>query len=137
MKDRTFIFQQDKESIQEFRKSSKKRPKILRKGPIDRERRKERSAGGRKVTHMRGMALLLKESGRTCPFRSGTAPCPADLYARNAQAGPFRSVSIDVLDGRVDRMPCRRGRYFENIDETLGPRLRILITSSSTAAGIR
>ena len=53
--------------------------------------------------------MNLKESGRTCPFRSGTAPCPADLHARlpvrrtqtgNAQAGPFRSVSIDALDGR-------------------------------------
>ena len=61
------------------------------------------------MTHMRRMGLLLKESERTCPFRSGTAPCPADLHARlpvrstqtgNAQAGPFRSVSIDVLDGR-------------------------------------
>ncbi len=47
------------------------------------------------------MILNLKKSGRTCPFRSGTAPCPTDLLARNVQAGPFRSVSIVVKSKRT------------------------------------
>ena len=55
------------------------------------------------------MASNRKESGRTCPFRSGPAPFPADclgvclfVVRRQAPRGQDRSVSasIDVLDAR-------------------------------------
>jgi len=79
-KDRTFVLQQDKERISKHEKSSKKRPKIL--------------------------SERIRTADLSPQIRAGSLP--GDLLARlpvrrtqtgNSQAGLFRSVSIDVLDG--------------------------------------